>query len=712
MLTNFINALHKNGIEPTAEELADALWFAMQMKPYVDATESNPSEIIEQDETQSALPEEIKDPIPPQESSDDNSNSKKDKSDPIDPNQTEISTTYPITLPSSTGSNLGESIRVPATTMLPDVLLLERALRPLIHKTQSGRRDVLDEDATVQFIAEQGIWLPILKNLTEPWFDVVLVVDESASMRVWQKTMNEWYSLLQRHAAFRHIRRFAFRYEQPMKDSQDKQLKVRLYSGSRVCQTKELIDPRGRQVILIASDCASPAWYSGKIAAFFDVWGKTNPVAIVQMLPQRLWTNCGLGETMRTYLHAAAPSLPNTKWVIDDDWIEHQPNGMKMPVITLEPESLQFWARSLMGKADAWISGVVFQTAAEQKAFVEGISSEQKQVARSVTAEQRLQRFYALASPMAQELAEYLAAAPLCLDVMRLVQRVMLPQSRQVHLAEIFLSGLIKRSEQHEYIEYEFHDGVRDLLLESALLPDSVDVLKAVSKYLAQHWGCPLDFQAVLANPNAFEGMPIDEKHHKFAEISGKVLEQLGGEYAISAKRLQITNNKVVLQKIRIAFVKTVKFIKIELSLGETYFISTISINIQRFNLLFGMNLLGINAYVAQSFAKLLGFSLPTEKQWNYAIKTGKIRTLSESKEWVLEETYDNPSKFLLASQTKRLHLFEEQRPEASSDNYVFRVVANEIPFFSSEPVTCKNFFGREDILQSIFHSWRDFPNT
>ncbi|MEK7989634.1 MAG: SAV_2336 N-terminal domain-related protein, partial [Thiotrichaceae bacterium] len=543
MLTNFINALHKNGIEPTAEELADALWFAMQMKPYVDVIESKPLESTEQDKTQIPFPENTKDPIPAQETAEDKPDSPQD--DSTDKQETETPISHSISLPSSTGSDVGEPIRVPATTMLPDVLLLERALRPLIHKTQSGRRDVLDEDATVQFIAEQGIWLPILKNLTEPWFDVVLVVDESASMRVWQKTMNEWYSLLQRHAAFRHIRRFAFRYEQPIKDSQDKQLKVRLYSGSRVCQTKELIDPHGRQVILIASDCASPAWYSGEIAAYFDTWGKTNPVAIVQMLPQRLWTNCGLGETMRTYLHAAAPSLPNTKWVIDDDWIEHQPNGMKMPVITLEPESLQFWARSLMGKADAWISGVVFQTAAEQKAFVEGISSEQKQVARSVTAEQRLQRFYALASPMAQELAEYLAAAPLCLDVMRLVQRVMLPQSRQVHLAEIFLSGLIKRSEQHEYIEYEFHDGVRDLLLESALLPDSVDVLKAVSKYLAQRWGYPLDFQAVLANPNAFEGIPIEDQHCKFAEISGKVLEQLGGEYSNLAKLWKFEHAKI-----------------------------------------------------------------------------------------------------------------------------------------------------------------------
>ena len=60
---------------------------------------------------------------------------------------------------------------------------------------------------------------------------------------------------------------------------------------------------------------------------------------------------------------------------------------------------------------------------------------------------ERLDLFRSLASPQAFQLATYLAAAPLSLPVMRLVQRVMLPDSLQVHLAEFFLSGLIQRKE-------------------------------------------------------------------------------------------------------------------------------------------------------------------------------------------------------------------------------------------------------------------------
>jgi len=57
-----------------------------------------------------------------------------------------------------------------------------------------------------------------------------------------------------------------------------------------------------------------------------------------------------------------------------------------------------------------------------------------------------VRRFRAGVSPTAFKLACYLSAAWLNLPVMRLVQRVMLPESDTSHLAEVFLSGLLRRS--------------------------------------------------------------------------------------------------------------------------------------------------------------------------------------------------------------------------------------------------------------------------
>jgi hypothetical protein len=72
------------------------------------------------------------------------------------------------------------------------------------------------------------------------------------------------------------------------------------------------------------------------------------------------------------------------------------------------------------------------------------------EVSSPPSSEERLQVFQATVSPLARQLAGYLAAAPLSRPVMRLVQRVMLPESRQVHLAEVFLSGLLTRQSPND----------------------------------------------------------------------------------------------------------------------------------------------------------------------------------------------------------------------------------------------------------------------
>jgi len=516
MITSLITALRDNDIEPTAKELADALWFAMQIKPFV-APVTVSKKISPSPQSEFLLDE----PMPEiQDSEDIISETVKPKSYSVLPKTS-----------GATGSNSGIPIRVPATTMLPGILSLERALRPLMRRIESRTRYVLDEAATVRRIAEQDIWLPVSKGVAERWFEVVLVIDQSASMVIWQPTISEWSHLLQRHGAFRNVRSFAMKYEGQ---------RVQLYAGSRSCSPRELLNSSGRRLILVVSDCVSPAWYSGAITQLLELWGQSNAVAIVQMLPQRLWTGSGLGKAMRVNLRATTPGLANAKLIVDEDWFaDNLPTGMKMPVVTLEPESLQFWARSLMGKRNAWISGVIFEPSANQQEITSSIKPASK-----ISAEQRLQHFYATASPTAQEFAGYLAAAPLTLPVMRLVQRVMLPESRQVHLAEVFLGGLIKRVSAQEcnpmVMEYDFHDGVRDLLLDSVLIPDAVDVLKEVSKYLEKRLGNPLDFMALLVDPTAIDGVVIDEENRAFAEIGAGVLGRFGGEYGKLAEKIKL----------------------------------------------------------------------------------------------------------------------------------------------------------------------------
>ena len=88
-------------------------------------------------------------------------------------------------------------------------------------------------------------------------------------------------------------------------------------------------------------------------------------------------------------------------------------------------------------------------------------------------------------------------------------------------------------------IQYEFVDGVRDLLLDGVPLTESTEVLRKVSEYVAQRTGLSVDdFTAMLINPGLVDdssGVLI----RPFAQVTAKVLRRLGGKYAELAEELE-----------------------------------------------------------------------------------------------------------------------------------------------------------------------------
>ncbi|WP_374229496.1 hypothetical protein [Streptomyces sp. NEAU-YJ-81] len=82
----------------------------------------------------------------------------------------------------------------------------------------------------------------------------------------------------------------------------------------------------------------------------------------------------------------------------------------------------------------------------------------------------RVFRFRAAASPNAFRLASRLAAAPLNIHVMEFVQGIHQPEGSPGDLAEVLLGGLLRKVGTADPLDetgigYEFHDGVREVLL-------------------------------------------------------------------------------------------------------------------------------------------------------------------------------------------------------------------------------------------------------
>jgi hypothetical protein len=554
MIEQFIKQLHSLGIEPDMEHIADTLWLAAQIeqRPEKIASDGNITS-TENADSAASIPQENLAAAPKNDEGPETSNTDINTEEVSYPNKPYTATSeahIPSTRsPNETEGSAGIAFESPAASALPGKLEISRAIRPLKRVVSSYADFVLDEEATIRRIAEERIWHIVQKPAPMRWLDVALVIDKSSSMVIWQQTILELIHLIEYHGAFRAVRVW-----QLVTDAPDK--KLHLYSGlyqqstdRRTHSPKELIDPLGQRLVLMVSDCISPGWRSGSVVReMLDLWSRSGPLAIIQMLPRHLWSRSALGGATPVQIHATTSGAPNHRLrtfnVKDRRKASQRPqNELSIPIVNLEANALKSWARMVAGVGGAWTPGVMFDLDGSKL-----YSRRPDQANLSTTPmspEERVQYFLSIASPTARKLAGYLSAAPLNLSVIRLVQQTMLSHSRQVHLAEVFLSGLLRQVTPDtapvpvDAIEYDFIDGVRDLLLDIVLMKDAVKVLNAITNYLQRHSHNPRSFHALLADPTAFGELQIAVGSLPFASVSAQVLRRMGGEYELFAERLE-----------------------------------------------------------------------------------------------------------------------------------------------------------------------------
>ena len=437
----------------------------------------------------------------------------------------------------------GLPIKVPGARSVREPLTLAKALRPLIQRVESGLSTVLDEVATVDRIASEDIWMPVLKPTLEPLLELALVVDNSPSMDLWRRTVVEMERLMANYGVFRDVRVWM------LDTDEQNQIKIapkvgNATQGQSAHRPSELIDPNGRRLILVVTDCTSTLWRDGTLFPTLKLWADSGLMSIVQMLPERLWARTGLGIMPKVMLHSTRSGLSNRQLRIKDIpvWQDVDVDaGIRIPIVTLEADPFLNWAKMLSAKGGVWSPGVIFEPC--QEALAEPWRAGRSHA--EDTSAQRVQTFRNTASSTARRLAGLLAAAPFInLPVVRIIREQFLPKSQQVHVAEVFLSGLLQpvssAQSQQENEQYVFFSDIRDILLESVPTSDSKRVVQEVSRFIAERLGLSLeDFVAVLMEPSQSNNPTLVSQTRAFARMSAHIFKNMGPEYAEFAEGLE-----------------------------------------------------------------------------------------------------------------------------------------------------------------------------
>lgn len=549
MSETFTDWLRQRAPHADPEELADALWLASLG---VVAATTRPSSVAQSSPVKGPPADSTPGVKPPGPggSTDTSPSSTTPQSGLRDSPAGSGAGSAPLVVPTDgnpLGSDSGLALRTPGGRALPGARELLRVLRPFRRRVPARTVFVLDEERTVRNVAETDTWMPMLVPDRSRWLELALVVDESASLGIWRDSLRELRRLLEQLGAFRDVRLWRLDTSRP------DQIRLQPGSGGPAVAPGQLVVTDARRLVVVVSDCTGPAWDAGVVGAALATWGRHQPTAILQLLPASFWRRTALDPAQGpawVEIGSRSAGLANGQ-LKARNWRARPgaaaPAGVPIPVFTTAPRDVANWVNLVTRATPTRVPGVAWipnrPGVVRSKAIVAGAETEER------TGTERVLTFQQVASPVAMDLARLLAAAPLRLPLMRLIQQVLLPGSTQVHLAEVFLGGLLRRQSPDdvidpESVDYEFHPGVREMLLDSGEASDPLEVQRVVSDYLRERLGrTDGGFAAVLPVPGLAGGLPVPALDRAFARVQGAVLGRLGGRYREAAQQLRAIEN-------------------------------------------------------------------------------------------------------------------------------------------------------------------------
>ncbi|MFI5954380.1 SCO2524 family protein [Cryptosporangium sp. NPDC051539] len=473
-----IDQLARQGVDGDATMLAEAIWLAALA---VGEGRPTPADVPGPETSASATPggggpaPGERSPAPPRPA---------ERAVPqlSDENEAEI---RPVFATSATdGQRLAAApAQHPRTTRtadgLPRPLEVARALRPLRRRWRHGRRAELDLDDTVTVYARTGELIPVFRPAPERWFDVTLLVDTGLSMTLWEQATDELHRLLGQVGAFRTVRRWTVALDRSEAEIRDQR--------GRVTSLRRLRAPDDRHLVVLLSDGTTTANRPETTWSVLRQLASSAPTVLVNPLPMTMWRQVGLdlpgarvgpgragGRNDRLVFRVpplARHARPDTGW-------------LPIPAMTLAPERIARWARTLMSVDPDGCDALLVPTRPAPPDHAPGPTP---------TAAALVDAFTYVASPDAARLAVLAAAHPrLSLALLQFIRRELLPSAALTAAAEVVAGGLFERPTLADgLVMLRFEPGVQELLASRLSAHDAWDLYDLLTARLDSPTGDP-----------------------------------------------------------------------------------------------------------------------------------------------------------------------------------------------------------------------------
>lgn len=437
-------------------------------------------------------------------------------------------------------SQPGAVVRLPAPPPLENERLLLQALRPLLVRGPSRRRQTLDLQATIQRITDERIWELIEQPLLERQLELVLILDATPSLMMWRSRLAQLARSLQSCGAFREVTIACLVAPQGVPQL----VKPREVNKAGPARARSrLLGTRPPTLYLVATDCVSTPWHSRDWLDLLDAWSRQATVAILQVLPEHLWSRTALARGNKLRATVGSWLAPNRNFRVREQSFDELDLLIEKKTGTAGPTH----AAALLPSAALFDLASVRRMARflAARSRVPAVCYRLRRDSADPSAEPRppldaLEVFRLRASEPARRLATLLAASPaISLPLTRILERNYLPEeSGPLIEAEIWLAGLLMTLEESaspdpEETLYTFRPGIRDLLLDGVPRSLSRQILKRTSAYLEKHLGRLGGFRALLTAPRRHQGaLAAGPGTDPIACIAAEILSRLGGDLA------------------------------------------------------------------------------------------------------------------------------------------------------------------------------------